>query len=213
MTVVVEGLGLRYPRAAAPVFSSLSAAFAPGALTAVTGPSGSGKSTLLYVLGLLVRPTAGDVLWGGVPTQGLTDLERSRIRARDIGFVFQDALLDPARSILENVCDAGLFAGMDRAVQVERAQVLLGRFGVEHRASHKPGEISGGQAQRVALCRALLTSPRVVLGDEPTGNLDAGSAGVVWDALQDHARTGATVVVATHDERLADTADHRLVLP
>jgi len=91
--------------------------------------------------------------------------------------------------------------------------VLLGRFGVEHRASHKPGEISGGQAQRVALCRALLTSPRVVLGDEPTGNLDAGSAGVVWDALQDHARTGATVVVATHDERLADTADHRLVLP
>lgn len=212
MTVVVEELGLRYRRAAAPVFSGLSRVFEPGALTAVTGPSGSGKSTLLYTLGLLVRPTAGDVLWDGMSTRTLTDLERSRIRARDIGFVFQDALLDPARSILQNVCDAGLFAGMDRALQVERAQVLLARFGVEHRASHRPGEISGGQAQRVALCRALLTSPRVVLGDEPTGNLDAESARVVWSALQDHAGTGATVVVATHDERLADTADHRLVL-
>lgn len=210
--LAAEGLVVAYRRTSAPVLDGLTVDFCPGALTAVTGPSGSGKSTLLYVLGLLVRPTAGDVLWHGAPTRDLTDVQRSRVRARETGFVFQDSLLDPARSVLANVCDAGLFAGMERRTQVRRAQRLLERFGVDHRSAHRPGEISGGQAQRVALCRALLTSPTVVLGDEPTGNLDAASARVVWQALRDHAAEGATVVVATHDESLAATADERLVL-
>lgn len=210
--LAAEGLVVAYRRTSAPVLDGLTVDFRPGALTAVTGPSGSGKSTLLYVLGLLVRPTAGDVLWHGAPTRDLTDVQRSRVRARETGFVFQDSLLDPARSVLANVCDAGLFAGMERRTQVRRAQGLLERFGVDHRSAHRPGEISGGQAQRVALCRALLTSPTVVLGDEPTGNLDAASARVVWQALRDHAAEGATVVVATHDESLAATADERLVL-
>jgi lipoprotein-releasing system ATP-binding protein len=210
--LAAEGLVVAYRRTSAPVLDGLTVDFCPGALTAVTGPSGSGKSTLLYVLGLLVRPTAGDVLWHGAPTRDLTDVQRSRVRARETGLVFQDSLLDPARSVLANVCDAGLFAGMERRTQVRRAQGLLERFGVDHRSAHRPGEISGGQAQRVALCRALLTSPTVVLGDEPTGNLDAASARVVWQALRDHAAEGATVVVATHDESLAATADERLVL-
>jgi lipoprotein-releasing system ATP-binding protein len=212
VTLVVEGLALAYRRTAAPVIDDLSVAFAPGALTVITGPSGSGKSTLLYMLGLLVRPTSGEIYWEGEPTRPMSDVQRSRLRAREIGFVFQDALLDPSRSILDNVCDAGLFAGMCRSQQENRARDLLESFGVEHRATHRPGEISGGQAQRVALCRALLTRPRVVLGDEPTGNLDTESARVVWAALRDHADSGATVVVATHDERLAATADARLVL-
>lgn len=212
MTLVVHGLGLTYRRAAAPVIDDLSATFEPGTLTSVTGPSGSGKSTLLYMLGLLVRPTSGEIFWDGEPTRSMSDVGRSRVRAREIGFVFQDALLDATRSILDNVCDAGLFAGMDRSDQEARAQELLEAFGVDHRSTHRPGEISGGQAQRVALCRALLTRPRVVLGDEPTGNLDAESARVVWAALRAHADSGATVIVATHDERLAATADVRLVL-
>lgn len=210
--LAADHLVVAYRRTSAPVLDGLTVNFRPGALTAVTGPSGSGKSTLLYVLGLLVRPTAGDVIWHGAPTRDLTDVQRSRVRARETGFVFQDSLLDPTRSVLANVCDAGLFAGMDRRTQERLAQGLLERFGLDHRSAHRPGEISGGQAQRVALCRALLTSPTVVLGDEPTGNLDAASARVVWQALRDHAAEGATVVVATHDESLAATADERLVL-
>ncbi|MFF2620839.1 ABC transporter ATP-binding protein [Oerskovia jenensis] len=212
MTLATSDLTFAYRKGAPPVIEGLTTAFAPGALTTVTGPSGSGKSTLLYILALMLRTTSGEVLWDGRPVASLPDAERSRLRAADVGFVFQDAMLDPARTITDNVCEGALFAGMPARVARTRAVDLLDRFGVGHRATHRPGEISGGQAQRVALCRALLTSPRVVFGDEPTGNLDHASARIVWDALRDHARSGATVVIATHDEQLAAEADHRLVL-
>ncbi|MCO7274724.1 MULTISPECIES: ABC transporter ATP-binding protein [Cellulosimicrobium] len=213
MTVLAtDGLTFAYRHGTPPVIDDLTTAFAPGAVTAVTGPSGSGKSTLLYVLALMLRAESGEVLWDGEPASGLADAEAARLRAAHVGFVFQDAMLDPARSILDNVCESALFAGMGTRAARSRAEELLARFGVGHRATHRPGEISGGQAQRVALCRALLTSPRVLFGDEPTGNLDHASARVVWEALVEHARDGATVVVATHDEELAAEADHRLVL-
>jgi len=213
MTLAAHDLGFRYPHMQEPVFEGVSVQFEAGALTAVTGASGSGKSTLLYLLGLLVRPTHGLVQWQGTAVSSLGDVDRARIRAAMIGFVFQDAVLDPTRSVIDNICEAALFAGMPQAAAVRHAYDLMDALGVTLRADHRPGEISGGQAQRAALCRALLTDPRLVLGDEPTGNLDPTTADVVWGALQQHARRGATVVVATHDPRLAQLADVRLDLP
>lgn len=210
--LATDALTFAYSQGAPPVVHDLTVAFEAGTMTAVTGRSGSGKSTLLYVLALMLRASSGAVLWDGRAVSDLRDADRARLRASDAGFIFQDAVLDPARTILDNVCSSALFAGMDRADARAGALDLIARFGIDHRATHRPGEISGGQAQRVALCRALLTSPRVVFGDEPTGNLDRSTARVVWDALRDHARTGATVVVATHDEDLAAEADRVVVL-
>lgn len=211
-TLAIRDLTFTYRHGTPPVISGLNADLPAGAVTALTGPSGSGKSTLLYILALMLRGHQGQVLWDGLPATDLSDARRAQLRARDVGFVFQDALLDPARTVLDNVGDSGIFAGMPRKQRHERGRELLNRFGVGHRADHRPGEISGGQAQRVALCRALLTRPRVIFGDEPTGNLDPASARIVWDALKDAAAAGATVVVATHDPALAADADHRLEL-
>lgn len=212
VVLACDDLTVRYRRGAPAVLDSLTTSFAPGAVTAITGPSGSGKSTLLYVLALILRPSAGRVLWSGADASLLPDADRARLRAASAGFVFQDAMLDPARTVLDNVCEAGVLGGRTRAESGDRARTLLRRFGVEHRATHRPGEISGGQAQRVGLCRALMNDPTVVFGDEPTGNLDADSARVVWDALTEHAASGATVVVATHDLDLARRADAHLDL-
>ncbi|WP_454050309.1 ABC transporter ATP-binding protein [Cellulomonas sp. Marseille-Q8402] len=208
----VEDLTFGYRAAGRPVVDGLTATFPDAATTVVTGPSGSGKSTLLYLLGLLLQPDRGVVLVDGVPASGLPDPERSAIRSRRVGFVFQDALLDPSRSALDNVLEPAVFAGVPRAAARARAVQLLHRMGVGHRVAHRPGQMSGGQAQRVALCRALLLSPGLVLGDEPTGNLDTANADVVWSALSDAAAEGATVVVATHDPRLVERADHRVEL-
>lgn len=205
--LTVRDLTFAYRPRSTPVIEGLSVNLPVGAVTALTGPSGSGKSTLLYLLALMIRPTAGQVVWDGVVTSRLSDAQRSRMRATEVGFVFQDALLDPARSVLANVCDSGLFAGMPHRVAITRATELLAEFGVQHREGHRPGEISGGQAQRVALCRALLTNPRVVFADEPTGNLDEASAEIVWQALVSHAASGATVVVSTHERSLAARSD------
>ena len=211
-TVGARQLSFAYAAGGGSVIDSLTVDLPSASITALTGPSGAGKSTLLYLLAMMIRPTGGDVMWDGEPASGLPDAARSRLRAAQVGFIFQDALLDPARTVLANVCDSGLFAGMRHAAAAERARHLLTRFGVADRADHRPGEISGGQAQRVALCRALLTDPRVVFADEPTGNLDDESAEVVWQAFSDHAATGATVIIATHDSTLAARADHVLRL-
>lgn len=206
LRVTVTGLGLRYRPDAEPVLDGVEHVFEPGTLTLLSGPSGSGKSTLLYVLGLMLRPSCGEVRWNAQQVSTTSDAFRSRMRAQHVGFVFQDALLDLSRTALQNIEESSWLAGLDARPARQRAQELLDRFGVGHRADHRPGEISGGQAQRIALCRALVKSPALVLADEPTGNLDEDSAEVVWEALAREAQDGATVIVATHESRRLDRA-------
>lgn len=210
--LAVEGLRFRYGRTGTELFDGLTHAFTPGVVTALTGPSGRGKSTLLYVLGLLLTPTAGHVRLGDVQVSALRDRERSHLRATRFGFVFQDSELDPARTVLAAVAEPGLYAGGTRAELEVSARDLLARFGLADRADHRPGQISGGQAQRVALCRALVNRPAVVLADEPTGNLDPSNAALVIDALHEAARDGRTVVVATHDPTVVTAADEVVTL-
>ncbi len=210
--LAVQELSFGYRSHGSAVLAGMSHEFEPGSLTALTGPSGCGKSTLLYLLALMLRPVAGSVVHEGRSVSSYSDRVRSRWRAETIGFVFQDAALDPTRTVLDNVREGGLYAGVAEPDLTRRAESLLDRFEVGHRVTHRPGEISGGQAQRVALCRALVKRPRIVLADEPTGNLDTDATEVVWSALISAAAEGATVVVATHDPALAATADRQLIL-
>jgi ABC-type lipoprotein export system ATPase subunit len=190
-----------------PVVSGWSASVEAGQTAAIVGPSGSGKSTLLYILGTLVRPWSGSLSLGGARVERLGDGPRSDIRSALIGFVFQDAMLDPRRSILDNVLEGGIYRGDPRRDSIERAKALLDKLEVGVEARRKATDLSGGQAQRVAICRALLASPRIILADEPTGNLDRANAEVVDTALFEQARAGAAVVIVTHDESLAARCD------
>lgn len=190
-----------------PIVSDLSWTFEPGTTTALVGRSGSGKSTLLYLLGLLITPDDGRLMINGVDAVGLPDWRRAQLRAELMGFVFQDALLDAARSVLDNVAEGALYGTRDHRKAKRRAANLLSEFEVEVDPARRPGQISGGQAQRVALCRAFVHNPTIVLADEPTGNLDDETATIVWTALTDRARAGAVVIVATHDRERAGTCD------
>lgn len=212
MQIRVHDLAHRYRGGEHPTIRPLSHRFEAGSLTAVTGPSGSGKSTLLYILALMLTPSAGRISWGDLDVQKLPDVERSRLRAQHVGFVFQDAVLDLSQTALDNVLEAARIAGLEERPARARALDLMERFGVADRAYHRPGQVSGGQAQRIALCRALVKNPGVVFADEPTGNLDEESAGVVWAALAGAADEGATVIVATHDRSRAEAMPEHLRL-
>jgi ABC-type lipoprotein export system ATPase subunit len=196
----------------APILDRWSAQFAAGEVVAITGASGRGKSTLLYLLGLMLTPTSGTLILDGIDVTHISDLERARIRANYFGFVFQDAALDSTRTILDNVIETALYRGQPRAEAKTRAAGLLDRFGVDLGATVKPGQISGGQAQRVSLSRALLNDPRFLLADEPTGNLDPASARVVVEALHAQAKSGAVVIVVTHDPTLVRQCDRSMEL-
>lgn len=211
--IVLEQLAFRYRPNDAPIFEALHHSFPRGAVTAIVGASGAGKSTLLYVLGLMLTPTHGSIRWGEWSVTGRSDRERSRLRAAHIGFVFQDSLLDLGRSALGNVMEAALLSGLDRRIAEKRATRLLQRFDVAHRANHRPGELSGGQAQRIALCRALVKEPEILLADEPTGNLDTDSGDVVWNAFRAAADQGRFVIVATHDTSRLHLADEVVRVP
>ncbi|WP_159600555.1 ABC transporter ATP-binding protein [Agromyces humi] len=204
-------LGFRYDRNT-PLLEGWSASFRAGEVVAVTGPSGRGKSTLLYLLGLMLKPRAGEVRIDGTPVHGLHDRERAYLRAAEFGFVFQDAALDQSRTVLDNVLETVLYRGGDRRTETPRAHALLDMFGVSLRAGAKPGQVSGGQAQRIAMCRALLGDPKILLADEPTGNLDPTSSDVVVTALHTQAARGAAVIVVTHDPALVERCDRRIVL-
>lgn len=208
--LAVRDLTFAYRRGGEELFGGLTREFRTGAVTALTGPSGRGKSTLLYVLGLLLRPRAGQVLIAGGDASSLPDDERSVLRARQIGFVFQDAALDASRPILDAVTEPALYAGRRIRDVTPRALELLEDFGLAHRAYHRPGQISGGQAQRVALCRALIADPQIILADEPTGNLDADNSEMVLDALESASGHGRTVLIATHDPYVVSRA-HEVV--
>lgn len=191
-------LSFRYGAAEPWVIAGLSGHFPPGSMTLLTGRSGAGKSTLLYLLGSLLKPTSGTVSHGSVQISSLPDGQRAGWRATTTGFVFQDAALDPARTVLDNILEPCVYGAGDRRRRRVEALGLMEAFGVTLRGHARPGQISGGQAQRVALCRALISAPQIIFADEPTGNLDAESAGVVWAALTQAAEQGATVLVATH---------------
>lgn len=209
MTVTLEArdLSFRYARYAEPVLSTWNAKFDDGVVTALTGPSGRGKSTLLYLLGLMLHPTSGAVLLDGQPVSQLRDAAKARLRSVRFGFVFQDAALDSTRSVIDNVTETALYRTEPRLTARQRAFELLERFGVDVPPDRKPGQVSGGQAQRIALCRALLSRPQILLADEPTGNLDPQTAETVVGALREHASRGATVIVVTHSPDVAAAAD------
>ena len=208
MTVAlqVRNLTYSYPGCQA-VLERIEGSFESGEVVALTGPSGRGKSTLLYLLGLMLRPAEGQVLVDGSDTTNFGDAQRARMRAGQFGFVFQDAALDPSRTVLANVCETALYRGASPRAARRRALQLLEEFGVLVRPTQRPGQVSGGQAQRIALCRAMLHSPRIVLADEPTGNLDPPTAQLVMNAFRRQAALGATVVVASHDPASIDRCD------
>ncbi|MFN8096980.1 MAG: ATP-binding cassette domain-containing protein [Dermatophilaceae bacterium] len=189
-----------------------SAEFPPDTMTAILGRSGRGKSTLLYLLGLMLRPSRGSVAIDGLPLSDRPDRDRARYRAAHFGFVFQDAALDPTRSVLDNIVEAALYRGQPRSEAALRARELLAEFDVDVEEDQRPGQVSGGQAQRIALCRALLNRPRVVLADEPTGNLDPRSSAVVMAALRSAVAGGAVAVVVTHAPEVADLCDRVIEL-
>lgn len=190
-----------------PVIQDWNASFALGQCVAITGPSGAGKSTLLYVLGTLVQPWRGTLRIAGKLVDSMSDEARARLRGSLIGFVFQDAILDPRRSILDNVIEGAVYRAADRRAAMLRAVDLLEEMSVDVEPTRSATDISGGQAQRVALCRALLADPPIILADEPTGNLDPANARVVQDVLLGRAHDGGCVVIVTHDAALAARCD------
>ena len=183
-----------------------------GELVAVEGPSGSGKSTLLQLLGALDKPSSGSLLFDGRDMSTLNERERTAVRSKDIGFVFQAFNLIPTLTAAENVEAAMAPLGMRRADRHARTRDLLDRVGLGPRADHLPSRLSGGEQQRVALARALSNEPRVVLADEPTGNLDSATAEEVVAALRTLSDDGVTVVVVTHAQDVAAHARRRIRL-
>ncbi|MDN4595819.1 ABC transporter ATP-binding protein [Leifsonia virtsii] len=178
----------------------------PGGYTSIVGPSGSGKSTLLNLLGLLDRPSSGAYRFDGVETTGLADGERTALRARSIGFVFQSFHLIPERTVLENVLLSTLYSGVPREERVEAALRAIHRVGLGHRAGFTPTTLSGGERQRVAVARATMTSPRLLLADEPTGNLDQATSAQVMELFEELNADGMAVMVITHDAAVAARA-------
>lgn len=184
-----------------------------GELVALVAPSGAGKSTLLHIAGLLEKPTAGDVLLRGVSCAKRSDNERTAIRRNDIGFVYQFHHLLPEFTALENVMIPQMIAGFKKSVAQDRALKLLGYLRVDHRATHRPSELSGGEQQRVAIARAVANAPSVLLADEPTGNLDPVTSTYVFQALSVLVRqSGLSALIATHNYGLAKQMHRRITL-
>jgi len=185
----------------------------PGQSVALIGPSGAGKSTLLHIAGLLEQPDAGEVYVDGVPTSNLSDRERTKIRRIEIGFVYQFHHLLPEFSALENVMLPQMIRGLSRQEAGRRAAELLSYLGLKERLQHRPAELSGGEQQRVAIARAVANAPRVLLADEPTGNLDPRTSDHVFGTLGQLVRASRlAAIVATHNMELAQRMDRRITI-
>jgi lipoprotein-releasing system ATP-binding protein len=184
-----------------------------GQSVALVAPSGSGKSTLLHIAGLLESPDDGEVYVAGTATSGLSDVERTQIRRTDIGFVYQSHRLLPEFSALENVMLPQMIRGLARGEARKRASELLSYLGLAERLTHRPAELSGGEQQRVAIARAVANVPRLLLADEPTGNLDPRTSDHVFGALSQLIKqSGLTVVLATHNMDIAARMDRRVTI-
>jgi lipoprotein-releasing system ATP-binding protein len=211
----LRGVMRTYKQAGAllPVLRGVSLALQPGEIVALVGPSGAGKSTLLHTAGLLERPDGGEVRLGGHDCGGMSDNQRTETRRAQLGFVYQFHHLLPEFSALENIMLPQMIAGVARRKARARAAELLTLVGLAARADHRPARLSGGEQQRVAVVRALANAPRVLLGDEPTGNLDIHTAEEVMGAIIDLVRrTGLAALIATHNLDLARRMDRILSL-
>ena len=193
------------------VLHNVSFSMTEGELMAIVGSSGSGKSTLLHLLGGLDTPTSGDVIFGDRPMSKLSSTAKAELRNRELGFIYQFHHLLPDFTALENVA-MPLLIGKKKPAEIDtRAREMLRAVGLEHRASHRPSELSGGERQRVAIARALVNNPRLVLADEPTGNLDARNADSIFELLGELNRTqGTAFLVVTHDLQLAKRMNRQL---
>jgi lipoprotein-releasing system ATP-binding protein len=185
----------------------------PGEIVALVAPSGTGKSTLLHLAGLLERPDGGEIFMAGQPTAHLDDAGRTRLRREEIGFVYQFHHLLPELSALENVIMPQMIRGLTRGEAAIRAKELLDFLGLAERLDHRPAELSGGEQQRVAIARAVANAPRLLLADEPTGNLDPQTASHVFHTLLSLVRaTGLAALIATHNMELAGRMDRRVTI-
>lgn len=212
-TALLAGIGLRKAFGPTTALDGASAQVSAGEIVAVMGPSGSGKSTLLHCLAGIIRPDSGRVVYSGRELSAMSDVERSALRRGEFGFVFQFGQLVPELSCLENVALPLRLDGVRRREAYRRALAWLERLEVTGVAGKRPGEISGGEGQRVAVARALVTGPRVIFADEPTGALDSLNGERVMRLLTEAAReTGAAVVLVTHEPRVAAYSDREIVV-
>jgi lipoprotein-releasing system ATP-binding protein len=195
------------------IFSGLNLTIHAGEIVALVGQSGAGKSSLLHIAGLLEAPTSGEIFIEGMPVSGLPDSERTRIRREQLGFVYQAHHLLPEFDALENVALPQMIAGRSRIDAAKEATRLLTVLGLGQRLTHRPAQLSGGEQQRVAIARALANRPKLLLADEPTGNLDPRTAGGVFDALIQITRSeGLGALIATHNFELAARMDRAMLL-
>ena len=188
------------------VLKNLSLSLSHGDFVAVMGPSGSGKSTLLNIMGCLDRPTSGKYLLDGEDVSRRSDGQLSAIRSGKIGFIFQQFNLIRHFTVLENVAMPFLYSGVGRESAMERSLQAIEKVGLGHRIDHKPFELSGGEMQRAAIARVMATSPKLILADEPTGNLDSKTGGMIMDLIAALNDSGTSVVIVTHDSQVASIA-------
>ncbi len=201
----LDRVGKSYPMGDTVVNALVDASFTlrEGEAVAILGPSGSGKSTLMHLLGFLDSPSTGEIVFEGRPVAALNERQRARVRAEKIGFVFQAFNLLPRLSVRANIALPLSYHGSPPADAADRVERALALVGMTNRAHHRPGELSGGQRQRVAIARALVNEPRILLADEPTGNLDTKTAAAILDLFKELNRLGRTIVVVTHSPEIA----------
>ena len=194
------------------VLKSLNLEIKDGEFVAIIGSSGAGKSTLLYQIALLDEPTSGEVYLDGVRMSSLSQLEKTAIRLHKLGYVFQDYALLPELTAIENVALPMLMQGLTKVAAYKKAEIALGRIGLQDKKQNLPSQLSGGQQQRVSIARAIAHSPHILFADEPTANLDSSSAKPVMEAFLDLHREGQTIIMVTHEEEYAALTDRVITL-